>query len=697
MKEEFFPEDFSLHKLPIPVPPMLEAALGYPGAKRYVAFHECRVSAPGLFIDDVFHTWPGVEAGWSLFCKHPAVARILEALRLDLKRNMPVMRWDEWIATPGSVRGQWLSKTRCLLLDRQDRILYVGVHQNVILGLEMEAISEVSEADGAENEISDDDVDTNAPAVNLEDILKQEPDLYADKPVETSRAVLEDLREWLNDNELLDDEYTPGRAESCGFRKTYISVERGQIEEAFGYGGGRRYISLHLSPKAHQIFVCDGLGRWSLSAAVDTWNEFLNHPLVKPHLQRWDESEKPGRSVQLDFAAEVVEIPETPLFSSEQAAHEIDADVKTNCLLYDRADNDFYTGTWASALLFHSLVEDVLEEDLVPDDRPKATSLLAWLNEHRDEPARVFAVAASHHEHQQEQDALTMLRRCIEQEPGSHLYWCRLSQTLGSLSRWEEALEAIEKAITFHASAPRQYVTARYMIKWKGNCLFWLKRYSEAADTYRFAIEIDEASHKQELYSSLARCYERMGSIRDAIHTRELQVRDCTDWLAQAQRRYESDEVEDVDTEQFLLGEAWFDLGRCYLLVGDFVAAEWALRRATETDRDCIRASAELGVVLRQLGRAEESEGFLQQALALATTKVEQGPTLGAAHSDLAFVYRALGRPEAAHEADQRAIELQWKSSEEQQRVVSLEAVSRPVPMRSADTIPQPSVPRRSA
>jgi hypothetical protein len=54
-----------------------------------------------------------------------------------------------------------------------------------------------------------------------------------------------------------------------------------------------------------------------------------------------------------------------------------------------------------------------------------------------------------------------MLRRSIEREPNSHLYWCRLSQTLGSLSQWEEALEAIEKAITFHASALRQYVTQR--------------------------------------------------------------------------------------------------------------------------------------------------------------------------------------------------------------------------------------------
>ena len=55
MREKFHPEAFGLFKLPIPVPPNLETALGYPGNERFVAFHECRVSTAGVFVEDAEH------------------------------------------------------------------------------------------------------------------------------------------------------------------------------------------------------------------------------------------------------------------------------------------------------------------------------------------------------------------------------------------------------------------------------------------------------------------------------------------------------------------------------------------------------------------------------------------------------------------------------------------------------------------
>lgn len=85
-----------------------------------------------------------------------------------------------------------------------------------------------------------------------------------------------------------------------------------------------------------------------------------------------------------------------------------------------------------------------------------------------------------------------------------------------------------------------------------------------------------------------------MGSFHEAIGPRELQVRDRADSLAQALRCRESEDVEDeiVDSERFFLAEAWLDLGRCYVLDGNFGAAEWALRRAIIVSDKFVRAYA---------------------------------------------------------------------------------------------------------
>src|ERR1041385_1054397 len=85
------PEDFGLIAVPIPVPPMLEEALGYPGEERYVALHEWRPDQPGFYIDDGQGIWQGSVPGWLLFLGHPAVTCICERLRLDLHRYAPTI------------------------------------------------------------------------------------------------------------------------------------------------------------------------------------------------------------------------------------------------------------------------------------------------------------------------------------------------------------------------------------------------------------------------------------------------------------------------------------------------------------------------------------------------------------------------------------------------------------------------------
>ena len=116
MEEQFGPEDLRLIKLPIPVPPMLELALGYPGDRPYVTFHECRVSRPGIFVEDALGHWPGVEAEFLLddFALPVAAPGYLtlqpgEALLDALRRVRLIVNsltpdeWEEWArARPGA-------------------------------------------------------------------------------------------------------------------------------------------------------------------------------------------------------------------------------------------------------------------------------------------------------------------------------------------------------------------------------------------------------------------------------------------------------------------------------------------------------------------------------------------------------------------------------------------------------------------
>jgi hypothetical protein len=181
MTEDIRPEEFNLVRLPIPVPHMMETALGYAGDKQYVAFRECRISTEGLIVEDGAEIRPGIEPGWSLFRKHPAVARVLETIHLDLTRTLPRILWGEWIALPTAERERYLSKTRCLVLDRQARRLYAGNYINTLMFLSVKADSDASKLD-------DDDEITDYTPEASNGPRKEERDLSAPQPVELTRS-----------------------------------------------------------------------------------------------------------------------------------------------------------------------------------------------------------------------------------------------------------------------------------------------------------------------------------------------------------------------------------------------------------------------------------------------------------------------------------------------------------------------------
>ena len=190
--------------------------------------------------------------------------------------------------------------------------------------------------------------------------------------------------------------------------------------------------------------------------------------------------------------------------------------------------------------------------------------------------------------------------------------------------------------------------------------------------------EIDDFAHKQESYCQLARCYERLGSYREATRARELQVRDCTDSLPQTLGCRGSDEVENeiVDSsDSFWPRRGLTRQGATFLTatlkgqIGRFVAQLKLTLSVSVHAPSWVRSSSASGVLKKLMARSR-MPWFLQRRRSKDTRhSVPRIVTW--------LIYAALVDHKAAKQANQRAAELGWKGIDEGQRVVSVEAVEQ--------------------
>ena len=94
----------TLTKVSLPVPPMLEAALGYPGTARYVALY-WTPAGDEVRWDEGWRSADGAWQAWLTFTRHPRVAPALAPYQLG-DSDTPATHW--------------------LLLDREARTCFVG-------------------------------------------------------------------------------------------------------------------------------------------------------------------------------------------------------------------------------------------------------------------------------------------------------------------------------------------------------------------------------------------------------------------------------------------------------------------------------------------------------------------------------------------------------------------------------------------
>jgi tetratricopeptide (TPR) repeat protein len=117
-------------KTAAPVPPMLEEALGYAGAARFVAFYESylrRVGPRGsVIVDDGHVLMPGNSDAWKVLLQHPVFALLADRVHLNLRSQPYIDEKRLSDALSKEEQNEFFRNSRAIVLDRVDRVLYGG-------------------------------------------------------------------------------------------------------------------------------------------------------------------------------------------------------------------------------------------------------------------------------------------------------------------------------------------------------------------------------------------------------------------------------------------------------------------------------------------------------------------------------------------------------------------------------------------
>jgi tetratricopeptide (TPR) repeat protein len=113
-----------------------------------------------------------------------------------------------------------------------------------------------------------------------------------------------------------------------------------------------------------------------------------------------------------------------------------------------------------------------------------------------------FKIAVLFQQAQNHIEAERLLNKCIAVNSSNPLYYCSLGDSLVSLGKIQNALEAYEKAVQYDNSRAAAYYNRL------GNSLMKAGNFSQAADAFQSAIQYEPVRH---YYLSLASAYREMG------------------------------------------------------------------------------------------------------------------------------------------------------------------------------------------
>jgi len=271
------------------------------------------------------------------------------------------------------------------------------------------------------------------------------------------------------------------------------------------------------------------------------------------------------------------------------------------------------------------------------------------------------------------QEAVTLLRRAVVQDPGSAEAWGNLGNALTALGS-EEAIAQYEKALGLD---PR-YVEAHNNF---GNALLAFKRPEQAIAHFEQALAI--RPNAAEVYNNLGNALAALARHVDAIacYRKAIALRPNfpeafhnTGVALEALRRHE-EAIPNYEKAVALRPDYWeahCHLGNALLVLHRFDKAIAQFDRALGINPGAAEVQANIGSALAMMNRHAEAIAHFQKALAIR-------PDFAELHNNLGNSLAALDRHEEAVVHYRKALELQPSLAEAQGNLGNaLEALNRP-------------------